>query len=167
MEFKALYSMDKNIFILGLFINGWSILRFLKTIHGILFSHGSLLNLSAWDMFSIISAILKSASWEKTSTTCPIFLNVIGYFDEGFFWRLHRIRSEVVVFELGEVELVFPSILSSHSLYYATIAWILLYEGLKELFWVVKWSWNANNLQFPFPPFCAKRHGFGSKSFKG
>lgn len=86
MEFKALYSMDKNIFILGLFINGWSILRFLKTIHGILFSHGSLLNLSAWDMFSIISAILKSASWEKEMVTN---INHVSNFLESdwLFWR--------------------------------------------------------------------------------
>ena len=86
MEFKALYSMDKNILILGLFINGWSILRFLKTIHEILFSHGSLLNLSAWDMFSIISAILKSASWEKEMVTN---INHVSNFLQfhWLFWR--------------------------------------------------------------------------------
>ena len=86
MAFKALYSMDKNILILGLFINGWSILRFLKTIHGILFSHGSLLNLSAWDMFSIISAILKSASWEKEMVTNINHVSNFLQFD-WLFWR--------------------------------------------------------------------------------
>lgn len=84
---SRLYTLWTKIFsFLGLFINGWSILRFLKTIHGILFSHGSLLNLSAWDMCSIISAILKSASWEKEMVTN--INHVSNFLQFGWlFWR--------------------------------------------------------------------------------